>query len=385
MAIRYICGFIDPTDPTLIVRVNAWTPDTPGNTIEAYTGAYSDALNPEDQGCKGKQLPGDPTVFYFVAVEYSSIGEIVATHLVKAKYDTTTGVIGLTHKPLPAMPGVIAIPKPNQLTVTTDGMVFMPVGSYDSPIVDDKQYYIDVTGTLSDDENDWTITPRYAVSSQGSLTHTEGTFCMCLSIDETQLFYYFRMESFSKGVYTYAQCTMLCNLDGSAPVSRNFFGVNPPLSYVASPLNIENCPNGYVFIAKFLDTWRIVNIGITNIARTDVSLTDNKGRAVSFKTDGNLLVINKSDECPANPNNVVEYAPVGGVPSSWLPTGNDTSMVCPQATPTHHDVYLPTDEPWTASGILGEEQGSVRQGATPDREVTTGYGYNCTAAPRDAV
>ena len=389
-----ICGFVDPTNPTLKVYADAWTPDTPGNTIEAYTGWYSDQLNPTDQGCKGKQLPGDPTIFYFVAAELLAGGGLFGTHLVKAKYNTTTKQIELTHKLLgdflthPSIPGVIAIPKPNQLTVTTGGRVFMPVGSYDLPIAEDKQYYLDVTGTLSDDSDDWTITPRYIVSSIESITQSEGTFCMCLSQDEAQILFIIRIIGLSKGNPYYQQWTLLVNIDIYTRERANQMRASSD-EYKKAPLNIEMVFGGtndncYTFVAfTQSNIWSLCSSDSLATWVRVSGLNVNKGRAVSVKSDGNVYVINKSNECPTNPNVVSEYSP-SIVVGNWILPSINMSLVCPQGTPTHLDVYLPTDDPWTASGLVSE-QGSVRQGAptSQDWEKTAGYCYDCTAAPRE--
>lgn len=377
-----ICGIINPTDPTFIRHATSWD-----EFVNAYDGAYSDGQseNNYDQGCKGKQLPGDSNIFYFIAMEYNQQGAPQIPYLVKSIYDPVADSFTLAYKALPSIFGVVNIPKPNQLTVTTGGRVFIPIGSYDIEIAENKLYYFDVTGTLSDDPDDWTITTRFSVSS-GTIHATEGTFCMCLSPDETKIVFIGRGKIIGEGDI-FLQITHLCDLDGSNPSSYMFYA--DPVGYKDCPRNIEVIQSGtptgtYMFIGYDFDSggWYFWMIKTDGSGTWGTALHE-PSRSVASDDGDFVYAIDNMNNCVGSPNTIGVYTPTGTT-FVWVDT---YTMICPQATPTHLDIYLPTVDTWTASGIKTDNQGSVRRGSlvANDYEEETGYDYGCTAAPRKAV
>lgn len=389
MVLHKICGFIDGNDPTTVKYANGWT-----DGIEAFNGNAADQIHDYDQGMKGKGLPGDPNVFYFIACDEQAT---TATYLVKAKYDPVADTISLSVKPLLEIQDefetvIVAVPRPNQLTVTTGGRVFMPVGSYDTPYASGRAYYLDVTGTLSDDPDDWTITPRYSVITLGvGDVEVEGTFCMCLSLDETQIFFVPRIIFTPEETPLYLQVSQLCDPDGSNPTS-GYLGLDLA-QHRKAPLNVECCPAGNSqghFVLWGYEGITANDFILYDAAPDNITVTPNDpgqshDRTIAFDISGVAYSFITTNSCPGSPNPMHSWTSGGA--GAWGGGAPIFSMVCPQATPTHHDVYLPTDEPWTASGIISEQDGSVRQGAptTQDWEETPYYLYPCTAAPRTAV
>lgn len=394
MASEKICGVLDRNNPTVSYYGTQWAQD-----IHAYNGMSCDSIYPGDQGCKGKQLPGDDNTFYFIAIQGEQIGP-TKTFLVKAVFNPNTTTYTITYKELPTIVDgqttIVTVPKPNQLTVTTAGRVFMPVGSYDTPLADNKAYYFDITNTLDSDPVNWTITARYTVTASAPAIDTlEGTFCMCLSLDETKISMIVRGKDTNDRLYV--NVFHRCDADGSNPESYANSMSNS--SYRKVPLNIEIEVSGpaigtYVFIGPIAINGTTFHIWAFKTSMAEVNTESDVGRAVAWNSTTGIdpvfgpysafMTIDNINLCTGAPNSIKEYAVTNVVDVFYLSVKN---MKCPQSTPLHLDIYLPSNEAWTASGLINDVNptGSVRQNDTPDRNSESGYHYPCTAAPRAAV
>ena len=366
-----ICGVVNPADLTEVYLFNELTPSR-----YAYTGFVCDRHNPGyDNGVhghKGKQLPGNYNIFYFVAAD-TQISTPQHTYLARATYDQATNLISVVYKELPQT-STQQIPLPNQLDVMADGTVLLPVGGTTQTAGDFN--IIKVTNTLALDPASWTAT-TYTFNDGGQAT--SGSFCIAIAGN----YGYTVIRTLVNGTYKHYVAGFHIDLMMYTDKVQIWSGEDP----AQMPVNME-----YVTVANqlvLIDQSGDANCpALISITPSTYAIRYNALQSTGGLT-GELAVATDATDC----RTIERYnrTPLGNPLRRYthgLPTGtwayqSVITMAQPQSQPQHFDYESMVSFGWfTAYGTIAAD-GKVRSnGADTDITFPAQHYALCTGGPR---
>ena len=363
----FICGKVRLVDYSFV--------DVPAPIGGMY--AYEGINQGRDGGCKGKtDYLGR---FWFFACNDPITPTVM--YLCRCK-DNGDGTFTIAYKQLPTYADIVITP--NQLTIDKSGNVYFPIGAnaLNSYVV------AKVTTNDFDSANPLPGTIYNSIAKQDTYI---GTYGIALNKAHSRVMTYVRGTG-ANGSPTNDHVGVLAT---ATMTELRFDDMGGRGTFI--PYNIETDVSGGVnndysfFITKISSQV----IFIYNMAAGTLSTKAANEIVVAVDRSGNVLAMERTKRCLANPNQISSYPP--GPAAGQLQNGTLIYLTCvvpkpgggnttTMEAPTHHDIRRSTNDIWPADGI-GAVQGDVREIKTVAqnaRALTTVYRYICTAAVREA-